>query len=105
MLVGVRPYARTLARQAGTMLSRPIRHGCSTHARTYERSRLLLIGCVVCLGSSLAPLSMCNVLSELQMQDTAANVSEVCVETTLVVDTLGPARRRTHGLCVTVRCQ
>ena len=23
----------------------------------------------------------------------------------MVVDTLGPARRRTHGLCVTVRCQ
>ena len=43
-------------------------------------------------------------LSELQMQDTAANVSEVCVETTVVVDTLGPARRRTYGLCVTVRC-
>ena len=36
---------------------------------------------------------------------TAAKVSEVCVETTVVVDTLGPARRRTHGLCVTVRCQ
>ena len=35
----------------------------------------------------------------------AAKVSEVCVETTVVVDTLGPARRRTHGLCVTVRCQ
>ena len=30
--------------------------------------------------------------------------SEVCVETTVVVDTLGPARRRTYGLCVTVRC-
>ena len=28
-----------------------------------------------------------------------------CVETTVVVDTLGPARRRTHGLCVTVRGQ
>ena len=27
------------------------------------------------------------------------------VETTVVVDTLGPARRRTYGLCVTVRCQ
>ena len=34
------------------------------------------------------------VLSELQMQDTAAKVSEVCVETTVVVDTLGPARHR-----------
>ena len=34
----------------------------------------------------------------------AAKVCEVCVETTVVVDTLGPARRRTHGLCVTVRC-
>ena len=33
-------------------------------------------------------------LSELQMQDTAANVSEVCVETTVVVDTLGPTRHR-----------
>ena len=30
---------------------------------------------------------------------------EKCVETTVVVDTLGPARHRTHGLCVTVRCQ
>ena len=31
-------------------------------------------------------------------------VSEVCVETTVVVDTLGPARHQTHGLRVTVRC-
>ena len=30
-------------------------------------------------------------------------VSEVCVETTVVVDTLGPARRRAYGLCVTVQ--
>ena len=29
----------------------------------------------------------------------------LCVETTVVVDTLGPARRRTHGLRLTVRCQ
>ena len=28
----------------------------------------------------------------------AAKVSEVCVETTVVVDTLGPARRRTYDL-------
>ena len=33
-----------------------------------------------------------------------AKVSEVCVETIVVVDTFGPARRRTYGLCVTVRC-
>ena len=35
----------------------------------------------------------------------APKVCEVCVETTVVVDTLGPARRRTHGLCVIVRCE
>ena len=35
----------------------------------------------------------------------APKVCEVCVETTVVVDTLGPARRGTHGVCVTVRCQ
>ena len=29
--------------------------------------------------------------------------NEICVETTVVVDTLGPARRRTYGLCVTPR--
>ena len=32
-------------------------------------------------------------------------LSEVCVETIVVVDTLGPARRRTHGLCVIGCCQ
>ena len=31
--------------------------------------------------------------------------NEICVETTVVVDTLEPTRHRTHGLCVTVRCQ
>ena len=35
----------------------------------------------------------------------APKVCEVCVETTVVVDTLGPARCGTHGLCVTVRFQ
>ena len=32
-------------------------------------------------------------------------VGDVCVETTVVVDTLGPARPGTHGLCVILRCQ
>ena len=30
----------------------------------------------------------------------AGKVSQVCVETIVVVDTFGPARCRTHGLCV-----
>ena len=38
------------------------------------------------------------------LEDVWQKVSEVCVETTVVVDTLGPARHRTYGLCVTVRC-
>ena len=81
------PHGRRLSgtRRSAPALSRPIRHGCSTHAKTSERSWLLLIGFLLCLGS--------NVLNEIQMQDTAAKVSDVCVETTVVVDTLGPARR------------
>ena len=43
--------------------------------------------------------------AELALTPVRREISEVCVETTVVVDTLGPARRRTHGLCVTVCCQ
>ena len=50
------------------------------------------------------PCFFCDCLASLKTM-CVRKVFEVCVETTVVVDTLGPARRRTHRLCVTVRCQ